>query len=132
MRARSVRPAPFIAAVRASEPAEDTVAAVAAFAVVSVANAIAAPATTEFDSEEGPRWPDEATESAFLAEQKTEVAPPPPPAAPIAPAVTIDEGPLPNLQNLVDRIPLDAKAALDELFRARFVSVKRIPEKALK
>ena len=41
-------------------------------------------------------------------------------------------GPLPPLDELVARIPAPARALLDELFRSRFLSVKRMPRSALK
>lgn len=40
--------------------------------------------------------------------------------------------PLPSLDELVQRIPAAAREALDELFRARFVGVKRIEKSVLK
>lgn len=45
-----------------------------------------------------------------------------------------DEAPgkLPAVEDLVPRIPPEAREALDELFRARFVRVQRVPRKALK
>lgn len=39
---------------------------------------------------------------------------------------------LPPMEDLVKRIPLPARDLLEELFRARFVTVKRIPKAALK
>lgn len=41
-------------------------------------------------------------------------------------------GPLPPLNELVQRIPAEVREALDDLFRARFVAVKRVPKQALK
>ena len=101
--------------------------------------------------DESPRWPDEASESAFLAEQGSggaagagggaaaatgapravftpkkngeAGAPAPATEAPVA---------LPPLQNLVDRLPASTREVLDDLFRARFVSVKQIQKDALK
>lgn len=37
--------------------------------------------------------------------------------------------PLPELDALVARLPAEVRGALDELFRARFVSVKQLPRK---
>jgi hypothetical protein len=45
---------------------------------------------------------------------------------------TTDSGPLPPLEELVKRIPPEVREVLDELFRAKFVTVKRVPAKALK
>lgn len=49
-------------------------------------------------------------------------------------AAEVEEAPakLPAMEDLVQRIPAEARGALDELFRARFVRVQRIPRKALR
>lgn len=39
---------------------------------------------------------------------------------------------LPELDALVQRLPSEVRETLDELFRARFVAVKRVPARALK
>lgn len=39
---------------------------------------------------------------------------------------------LPPLEDLVNRIPAPTRAVVDELFRAKFVTVKRVPKSALK
>jgi hypothetical protein len=102
--------------------------------------------------DEAPRWPDEASESAFLAEQGTEgaangtaVAGSAAPRAVFTPKKNGETGEagsaavaadtpvtLPPLQTLVDRIPASARETLEDLFRARFVSVKQIRREALK
>ncbi|HVZ65867.1 MAG TPA: hypothetical protein VG936_14975 [Lacunisphaera sp.] len=41
-------------------------------------------------------------------------------------------GNLPPMDDLVKRIPAPARAAIDELFRARFITVRRMPKSALK
>lgn len=43
-----------------------------------------------------------------------------------------EKGELPPMEDLVKRIPAPAREVLEELFRARFVTVKRIPKSALK
>lgn len=43
-----------------------------------------------------------------------------------------EKGDLPPLDDLVKRIPAPAREALEEYFRPRFVTVKRIPQSALK
>ena len=43
-----------------------------------------------------------------------------------------DTGDLPPLEDLITRIPGAARELIEELFRARFVTVKRIPKAALK
>lgn len=77
--------------------------------------------------DEPPNWPDEAAESAFLAETKS----PGEPAAPAPPTENARQ-PLPSLDECVQRVPADAREALEELFRARFVHVRRVPASALK
>lgn len=84
---------------------------------------------------EAPQWPDDAAEAAFLSEQRANGEPlPAPKPAPAEPAEEpeTETAALPSLQALVDKIPPETKETLDELFRARFVSVKRIPKAALK
>ena len=44
----------------------------------------------------------------------------------------VPAGPLPPLEDLVNRIPAPTRALVDELFRAKFVTVKRVPRSALK
>jgi hypothetical protein len=39
---------------------------------------------------------------------------------------------LPALDELVERIPADVRDTLEDLFRAKFVKVARVPKKALK
>lgn len=82
--------------------------------------------------EDAPPPVDEAAESAFLAEarERGETVTPQPPAA--EPADEVDPKALPRLDELVERIPPEVREALEDLFRARFVSVKKIPRKALK
>lgn len=73
---------------------------------------------------------DEAAESAFLAEAKDRGE-----AVVPKPAAEVEEGnpkALPPLDELVKKIPPEVRDALEDLFRARFVSVKRFPKKALK
>jgi hypothetical protein len=39
---------------------------------------------------------------------------------------------LPPMEDLVKRIPVPTRALIEELFRARFITVKRVPTSALK
>ena len=74
-------------------------------------------------------WPSEVDEAAFLAEQRLQGE------AVIPPASLSEDGadsPLPPLAELVQRIPAETRAVLDDLFRAKFTSVRRVPAKALK
>ena len=81
---------------------------------------------------EGPinAWPDESAESTMLSELRSrgELATP---AATEAVEET-DTKNLPSLDELVKRIPPEVREAVDDLFRAKFVRVTRVPKKALK
>ncbi|HEX3730238.1 MAG TPA: hypothetical protein VHV47_10565 [Opitutaceae bacterium] len=91
----------------------------------------AAPAAAEpAQADEGPAWPGEAEESAFLSaarDQGGEAAPAPHPAA----APEEAPGDLPALAELAGRVPPAVRAAMDELFRAKFSAVRRIPAEIL-
>ena len=82
-------------------------------------------ARAEFEPTEGevaPALPPETEEAdAWAASAPTErpVAPSPPPPA-IAAA-------LPSLEDLIERIPAELRTTLDDLFRARFTAVRRLP-----
>ena len=43
-----------------------------------------------------------------------------------------EKGDLPPMEDLVQRIPAPTRALVEELFRARFVTVRRIPSGDLK
>lgn len=83
---------------------------------------------------EGMSWPDDAAESSFLAEAKErgETIAPAKAKEEIAEETSTDSKALPALNDLVNRIPAEVRDTLEELFRARFVTVKRVPKKALK
>jgi hypothetical protein len=76
-------------------------------------------------------WSDEAAESAFLAEARDRGET----VATKAPAATAteeaDPKTLPPLEDLVKRLSPELRETLDDLFRAKFVAVRRIPKKAL-
>lgn len=81
-----------------------------------------------------PMWPDDAAESAFLAEaqERGEVVSRPLKTNDSDAADDADPKALPPLEQLVQRIPAEVRETLDDLFRARFVAVKRVPKKVLK
>jgi hypothetical protein len=81
-----------------------------------------------------PVGPADAEESAFLAEQREQgySAPTTPNRAAAAEAEPDDKASLPPLDELVQRIPPATRQLMDELFRANFVTVKRVPKSALK
>jgi hypothetical protein len=85
------------------------------------------------DDPGSPNWPDDFAESAFLADARERgetVAVKPAPAA--DPPEDPEPKALPSMEELVNRIPAEVREALDDLFRARFVTVKRVPKRALK
>ena len=88
--------------------------------------------------EGAPVGPADGEEAAFLAEQREHgySAPANGRAANGTGAGASDDpedkAPLPPLDDLVNRIPAGTRQLMDELFRARFVTVKRVPKSALK
>lgn len=83
-------------------------------------------------SSAGESWPDESAESAFLAETRERGEPVSTKRIETDALEETDSKALPPLDELVNRIPAEVRETLDELFRARFVTVKRVPKKALK
>jgi hypothetical protein len=80
--------------------------------------------------EAAPVGPSPAEEATFLARETEAEAPEPPPTAePNGNGNTAD---LPPLADLVKRIPAPTRQMLEETFRAKFVTVKRVPKSALK
>lgn len=80
-----------------------------------------------------PLWPDENAEAAYLSEAKGRGEETPPAAT----AETIDEAAdanatLPSVEALKQRLPAKVLEAVDDLFRAKFTRVTRVPKKALK
>jgi hypothetical protein len=75
---------------------------------------------------------DDVAESAFRAEAQSrgETVNATPVAVEIAEET--DTKSLPPLNDLVKRIPPDVRETLEELFRAKFIAVKRVPKSALK
>jgi hypothetical protein len=75
-------------------------------------------------------WTDEVAESAFLAEARDRGENIPSPN--VSQESDVDAGPLPPLEELVNRIDPAIRETLDELFRAKFTAVRRVPPSALK
>ncbi len=90
------------------------------------------PSGAATDEPDPPNWPDEASETAFLAgaQERGEIVTPAKPAE--VPEVNEEVQPLPSLDSLVERIPAGVRDKLEELFRAKFVRVQRVPRRALK
>ena len=80
---------------------------------------------------DAPVGPSPEEEAAFLSEERMTA---PVMSTTLTAAVEHEDvsGSLPPLAELVARIPAPARELLDELFRSRFVSVKRVPKSALK
>lgn len=79
-------------------------------------------------------WPtDEVGESSFLAEARArgESVGPMRAAAPKE-DVEAETAPLPPLDDLVQRIPAEVRDLLEELYRVKFTTVRRVPAKNLK
>ena len=87
--------------------------------------------STPLDGDGAPNaWPDESTEAAILGELRERGEKPTPPSA----AESVEESEpknLPPLDELVKRLSPAVRETLDDLFRARFVTVRRLPAKAL-
>lgn len=100
------------------------------------ASSVVAEGTGAPGDEGAPVGPTDGEEAAFLAEQREQGdrAPSGVRAANGASASSEPENdtPLPPLDELVSRIPAATRQLMDELFRARFVTVKRVPPSALK
>jgi hypothetical protein len=81
----------------------------------------------------GPNGPLEGEEASFLADQPS-MEPALSPGAPALEPATppADDSDLPPLDDLVQRIPASTRALVEELFRAKFVAVKRLPKSAFK
>ena len=101
-----------------------------------VAADVAARSLNGTESESINVWPDEAAESAFMAEARDRgetVAPPKPTRSVDGDA---DDGVnaknLPPLEELVNRLSPEVRETLDDLFRAKFTAVRRVPKTALK
>ena len=81
---------------------------------------------------DAPVGPSPEEEASFLSEQSYQEAA----SAPLSVAATAEPeepvGALTPLDDLIKRIPAPARELMDELFRAKFVTVKRVPKSALK
>ena len=77
-------------------------------------------------------WPDDAAETAFRAEAIERGEPDTIAATATEATEETDTKGLPALEDLVKKIPAESRELLDELFRAKFTGVQRVPAKALK
>jgi hypothetical protein len=85
---------------------------------------------TDVPPADAPVGPSSEEEAAFLAQEREMGIVTPTLMHVEAPPE--EKGELPPMEDLVKRIPAPAREVLEELFRARFVTVKRIPQSALK
>ena len=75
-------------------------------------------------------WPDERAEAAFISETRGRGEP-----VVVASPEVMEEvaaKPLPTLDEMVKRIPAETRDLLDELFRVKFVAVRRVRKSDLK
>ncbi len=86
----------------------------------------------EGGNEETNVWPTEAEEAAFLAEAGERGEKVVAVTREREDEIEDDSKALPKLDELVNRIPAETRELLDELFRARFVTVRRVKKKDLK
>lgn len=118
-------------------PAEDASEAVAAVEARGAAGAPVengGPQLSSAASESTNVWNDEAAENAFLAEARERGEP----VTPVRAKAKLEGAPeteaknLPPLDELVQRLSPEVRETLDDLFRAKFTTVRRLPSKALK
>ena len=86
----------------------------------------------DVEPEAGGSWSEEIAEAEFLAEARDRGELPKPKVADVE---STDEGEakaLPTIEALVERIPAGVRDTLEDLFRAKFVKVQRVPKRALK
>lgn len=92
-------------------------------------------AASHSTDDEAPEWPDDAMEAAMSAEaaaREGQFGGQGRRKSRAAAVETLDGGPLPDLHTLLATIPSSLQTALDELFRAKFQSVRRVPPAVLK
>jgi hypothetical protein len=85
------------------------------------------------EEEGAPAGPSEAEETALFAAQKLQAAATDTMTAGLGLVAEVEEAAtkLPAMEELVRRIPAGAREVMDELFRAKFVRVQRVPKQAL-
>lgn len=83
--------------------------------------------------ESAPVGPSADEEAALLSEDRTSESfyGQAPKAENLEPEID-ETAPLPPMDDLVKRIPQPSRDLIEELFRARFVTVRRVPKSALK
>lgn len=103
-------------------------------APLSAAMVAAASASTHgtLFGDEAP-WPtDEVRETVFMAEARERGETIPIKAVAAREEAESETGPLPALDEMVQRIPAEVREVLEELYRAKFTAVRRVPMKFMK
>lgn len=103
----------------------------------TVNRAAPAPAVEDDDESDDPApWMDAEREAAMQAAMEVEAAERSAKSKPsrrqVEAAETLDGGPLPSLEDLIAKVPAELQEKMDELFRAKFQTVKRVPPAVLK
>jgi hypothetical protein len=121
-----------VAAVAAARP----VAVLSAPSVAVLAPAVPAEAeeavVAAVETDEIAPWPGDTDEATFLSEARTRGDDPVLPAVVRPAEEMVPTGELPPLDQLVARVPAPVRAALEDLFRAKFVRVRRVSPTSLK
>jgi hypothetical protein len=81
--------------------------------------------------EENAPWP-MGDEAAFLSEARERGETVVPVAASASEELAVEKGALPSVDEMVARLPAEVRTTLDDLFRAKFTAVRRVPAKVLK
>lgn len=102
-------------------------------AVNSATTDISPPAVEPEEDFAAPAGPSEAEEAALISAQPLRGADPDNMHVGVEPVAEVEDATakLPALGDLVERIPPGVREVMDELFRAKFVRVQRVPKKAL-
>lgn len=87
--------------------------------------------TIAAETDDAPVGPSAEEEAEFLAGEESGSAIIAPPRE-VKAEPEEESSPLPPMEDLINRIPAPARELMEELFRARFVTVKRLPKTALK
>lgn len=89
-------------------------------------------AETDDDLDGSPEWPPAEVEAVMSAEVAERDATGHRKRSRKADVPTLDGGPLPELKDMIRQIPTPLQEQLDELFRAKFIEVRRVPAAVLK
>ena len=90
------------------------------------------PESSADDQDDSSEWPNAAVEEAMRAELASRDDSPPKARSRANKDDTLEGGPLPKLDDMIAQIPNNVIDTLDELYRAKFESVRRVPAAVLK